>query len=71
MLFSIMLCVLFMANFFSLGGDVPIDTEALFMTDFLNLKIKPSQSFECAHRSMVQQDCYIWMIGTSWMTTSC
>jgi hypothetical protein len=35
------------------GGDVPVDNEALLMTDFVNLKIKPTQSFECAHRGSV------------------
>jgi hypothetical protein len=32
------------------GGDVPDDSETLFMTDIVNLKIKPAQSFRCAHR---------------------
>jgi hypothetical protein len=35
---------------FSVGGDVPIDSEALLVTDFVNLKINPTQSFEGAHR---------------------
>jgi hypothetical protein len=34
----------------SVGGDVPVDSETLLVTDFINLKIKPTQSFECAHR---------------------
>jgi hypothetical protein len=29
-------------------GD--IDSEVILMTDFMNLKIKPAQSFRCAHR---------------------
>jgi hypothetical protein len=33
-----------------MGGDLPIDSEALLMTDFMNLKIKPAQSFRDAHR---------------------
>jgi hypothetical protein len=32
------------------GGDVPVDSEALLVTDFVNLKIKPTQTFEGAHR---------------------
>jgi hypothetical protein len=32
------------------GGDVPIDSEALLETDFVNLKIKPTQSFRGDHR---------------------
>jgi hypothetical protein len=35
---------------FSVGGDVFIDSETFLMTDFVNLKIKPAQSFECVHR---------------------
>jgi hypothetical protein len=35
------------------GGDVPIDSNVLLMTDFVNLKIKPTQSFECSHRGRV------------------
>jgi hypothetical protein len=31
-------------------GDIPIDSEALLVTDFVNLKIKPAQSFRDAHR---------------------
>jgi hypothetical protein len=37
----------------SVGCDVPIDGETLLMTDFINLKIKPTQSFKCTHRSRV------------------
>jgi hypothetical protein len=32
------------------GGDVPIDSESLLVTDFVNLKIKQTQSFGGAHR---------------------
>jgi hypothetical protein len=35
------------------GGDVPVDSETLSVTDFVNLKIKPTQSFKYAHRSRV------------------
>jgi hypothetical protein len=34
------------------GDDVPIDSEMLLVTDFMNLKIKSTQSFECAHRGL-------------------
>jgi hypothetical protein len=37
----------------SVGGDVLVDSEALLVTDFVNLKIKPTQSFRCAHRNRV------------------
>jgi hypothetical protein len=33
--------------------NILIDNETLLVTDFVNLKIKPIQSFECAHRGRV------------------
>jgi hypothetical protein len=35
------------------GGDIPVDSETLLVTDFMNLKIKSVQSFRCAHRDRV------------------
>jgi hypothetical protein len=35
------------------GGDVPVDSETLLVTDFVNLKIKPAQSFEGAHSGRI------------------
>jgi hypothetical protein len=32
------------------GDNVPVDSETLLVTDFVNLKIKSAQSFGCAHR---------------------
>jgi hypothetical protein len=37
--------VVFTANYF-----FTVDSETLLVTDFMNLKIKSAQSFECAHR---------------------
>jgi hypothetical protein len=37
----------------SVGGDVPVDSETLLLTNFVNLKIKTAQSFECAYRGRV------------------
>jgi hypothetical protein len=37
----------------SVGGDVSINSEAFLVTDFVNLKIKPTQSFRRAHRNRV------------------
>jgi hypothetical protein len=34
----------------SVGGDVPVDSESLLVTDFMNLKIKSAQFFGGAHR---------------------
>jgi hypothetical protein len=55
------MCVAFTANY-SLGDDVPVDSETLLMTDFVNLKIKPLQSFGGAHKNMV---CIRVFIGVS------
>jgi hypothetical protein len=44
------------------GDDVPVDSDALLVTDFMNLKIKPAQSFGCAHRGRV---CVRVFIGLS------
>jgi hypothetical protein len=45
----------------SVGGDVPVDSEALLVTDFMNLKIKTAQSFRCAHRGRVCVRVFIGM----------
>jgi hypothetical protein len=37
----------------SVTGDVLIDNETLLVTNFVNFKIKPVQSFGCAHRNSV------------------
>jgi hypothetical protein len=34
---------------FLVGYDVPIDNETFLVTDFINLKIKPAQSFRDVH----------------------
>jgi hypothetical protein len=44
------------------GGDVPIDSETLLVTNFVNLKVKPAQSFGGAHRGRV---CMRVFIGVS------
>jgi hypothetical protein len=45
--------VAFTANYSSNGRQCLIDSEALLVTDFVNLKIKPAQFFGCAHRDRV------------------
>jgi hypothetical protein len=35
------------------GGDVSVDSETFLVTDFVNLKIKPAQSYEGAHKGRV------------------
>jgi hypothetical protein len=44
------------------GCDVLVDSDALLVTDFVNLKIKSAQSFECAHKSRM---CVYVFIGVS------
>jgi hypothetical protein len=44
------------------GGNVPIDSETFLVTDFVNLKIKPTQSYEGAHRGRM---CVRVFIGVS------
>jgi hypothetical protein len=46
----------------SVRGDVPINSDALLVADFMNLKIKPDQSFGSAHRARV---CVRVFIGVS------
>jgi hypothetical protein len=44
------------------GYNVPVDSETLLVTDFVNLKIKSAQFFKYAHRSKV---CVCVFIGVS------
>jgi hypothetical protein len=37
----------------SVVDNFSVNSETLLVTDFINLKIKPAQTFEGAHRSMV------------------
>jgi hypothetical protein len=46
----------------SVGGDASIDSDALLVTDFVNLKIKSVQSFGGVHRDRV---CMRVFIGVS------
>jgi hypothetical protein len=45
--------VIFMINYFSVGGNVSVDIKTLLMTNFINLKIKSTQSFKDVHRTRV------------------
>jgi hypothetical protein len=42
--------------------DILVDSDTLLMTDFVNLKIKPTQSFEGAHTDKI---CVHVFIGVS------
>jgi hypothetical protein len=41
--------------------DVSIDSKILLVTDFMNLKIKPTQSFGCAYKDRMRVHIFIWM----------
>jgi hypothetical protein len=43
--------VAFTVIFFSVGGGVPVDIKAFLVNNFVNLKIKPAQSFKGVHMS--------------------
>jgi hypothetical protein len=43
------------------GHDVFVDNDTLLMTDFVNLKIKPDQSFGCAHMDRLCVHVFIWV----------
>jgi hypothetical protein len=47
------MCVVFTTNYSFSGSDVPINSKKLLMTNFVNLKIKSTQSFRGAHRGKV------------------
>jgi hypothetical protein len=47
---------------FLVGDGVPVDSKTLLVTDFVNLKIKPAQSFRCTHKDRV---CVRVCIGVS------
>jgi hypothetical protein len=52
----------------SVGGDVPVDSVALLVTDFVNLKIKPAQFFRGAHRGRVCVRVFIGMSDRTCMS---
>jgi hypothetical protein len=54
---------------FSVRGDVPVDSDVLLVTDFVNLKIKPTQSFRGAHRSRVCMRVFIGVSAHTYMST--
>jgi hypothetical protein len=52
---------------FSVGGDVPVDSDTLLMTDFVNLKIKPAQFFGGAHRGRIYVRVFIEVSACTYM----
>jgi hypothetical protein len=51
--------VIFTANYSFSGRRHPIDSETLLMTDFVNLKINPAQSFRDARRNRMCERVFI------------
>jgi hypothetical protein len=52
-----------------MGSDVPIDSETFLVTDFINLKIKSTQSFGGAHRGRVYVCVFIGVNARTCMST--
>jgi hypothetical protein len=50
------------------GGDVSIDSDALLVTDFINLKIKLTQSFRSTHRDNVCVRMFICVSAHTYMS---
>jgi hypothetical protein len=60
--------VTFTANYFSVGGDVLVDSEMLLVTDFVNFKIKLAQYFRCTHRGRMCIYVFIWVSTHTYMS---
>jgi hypothetical protein len=57
-----LICVLYLRLIIlSVGDNVFIDNETLLMTDFVNLKIKSTQSFKVIHRGRMHVRVFIEM----------
>jgi hypothetical protein len=50
-----------MINYFLVGGDIFIDSETFLMTDFINFKIKSTQSLKNDYRSKMYVYIFIKM----------
>jgi hypothetical protein len=53
--------VVSMVNYFLVGGDVLIDNDTFLVNNFVNLKIKLTQSFKDANRDMMYVRIFIMM----------
>jgi hypothetical protein len=47
------MCVIFTTNYSFSERRRPVDNESLLVTDFINLKIKSTQSFRGAHKGKI------------------
>jgi hypothetical protein len=59
--------VIFMVNYSFSGSDVPVDSETFLVTDSVNLKIKPVQSFGYAYKGKVFVRVFIGMSARTCM----
>jgi hypothetical protein len=50
------------------GVAVLINSEMILVIDFMNLKIKPTQSFRGAHKSRVCVHMFIWISDHTYMS---
>jgi hypothetical protein len=55
----------------SVEDDVSVDSDTLLVTDFMNLKIKPTQSFEGNHRDRMCAHVFIGMSAHTCMSVVC
>jgi hypothetical protein len=51
-----------------MGDDVPVDSETFLVTNFVNLKIKPAQSFRCARKGRVCERVFIGVSARTCMS---
>jgi hypothetical protein len=51
--------VVFMLNYFLVEDDIFVDNDPLLMTDFINLKIKLTQSFKGAYKNRMYVHMFI------------
>jgi hypothetical protein len=59
--------ITFTANYSFSGRRRPVDIEALLVTDFVNLKIKPTQYFGCAHKGRIYVHTFIGVSARTYM----
>jgi hypothetical protein len=55
----------------SVGDDVSVDSDTLLVTDFMNLKIKLTQSFEGDHRDRICVHIFIEMSAHNKTSVTC
>jgi hypothetical protein len=51
----------------SVRGDIPVDSEPLLVTGFVNIKIKPTKSFGCTYRDRLCMRVFIEVSARTYM----